>query len=142
MEKLNTDALWVCENDEYTSYTFAEDKPTILCGIPAAFTPGCTHKHLAGFVKNIGKFANYNIVFVSVNDPSVMHAWNELHGHPDILPIADPLATFTQQYGYDHDYGVTMGIRSRRYALLVVGGVVINEFKSPFADGVLAELLQ
>ena len=140
MAKLETKALWSCVDGEYYEYTFNNDKSTILCGIPAAFTPGCTHKHLAGFVKNIHKFADYTIVFMSVNDPSVMEEWNTIYGHSDILAVGDPLATFTKQYGYDHDYGVTMGIRSRRYALLITDGELVKEFKSPFAEGVLAEL--
>ena len=70
-----------------------------------------------------------------------MEEWNNIYGHNDILAVGDPLATFAKQYKYDHDYGVTMGIRSRRYALLIVNGEFVKEFKSPFAEGVLAEIL-
>lgn len=127
---------------DFQPYKFNQGK-IILCGVPGAFTPGCTNKHLPGFVDNLDnlkKLGIDEIIFMAVNDGCVMHAWNTHNGHPDITVLADPLAVFTKSIGMDHDYGETMGIRCRRFALLIEDGKIVKEFKSPFVDGVMAEL--
>ena len=46
-------------NDEIESINldqYIEDRNVILIGIPGAFTPTCTEKHLPGFVKNENSF--------------------------------------------------------------------------------------
>jgi peroxiredoxin len=138
--EINNKGLYIYENDDFLEYKLNDDK-VILCGVPGAFTPGCTHKHLAGFVKNIDKFNKYKVVFVAVNDPCVMDEWNKIYGHESIEAVADPLAVFVTQLGYNHDYGDSMGIRCHRFAVLIEDGILTKTFKSPFAEGVLAELL-
>ena len=80
------------------------------------------------------------VVFMGVNDPCVMDEWNKIYGHEKIDAIADPLAVFTKQLGFEHDYGKTMGIRCHRFAILIDNGELIKEFKSPYIEGVLGEL--
>lgn len=138
--EINNKGLYIYKNDDFVTYELDNDK-IILCGAPGAFTPGCTHKHLAGFVKAIEQFAEYKIVFVSVNDPCVMDEWNKIYGHSSIDAVGDPLAKFVTELGYSHDYGDSMGIRCHRFAVLIENGVLVKTFKSPFAQGVLAELL-
>lgn len=50
----------------------------VLVGIPGAFTPTCTDRHLPGFVKNMQRFANLDtgVFFVAANDHYVMRQWN------------------------------------------------------------------
>ena len=120
-----------------------EEGKIILCGVPGAFTPGCTEKHLPGFVDNLDKLVDMGIdkvIFMSVTDGCVMEAWNNHHGDCDIQVLADPLAKFTKRIGMDHDYGESMGIRCRRFALLIEDCEIVKEFKSPYAHGVMAEL--
>lgn len=136
---LNTQGLY---DVDFKPYKFTQGR-IILCGVPGAFTPGCTNKHLPGFVEKLNKIKDLGIdkvIFMAVNDGCVMNAWNQHHGHPDIEVLSDPLGTFSKEIGMDHDYGETMGVRCRRFALLIEDGEIVKEFKSPFVDGVMAEL--
>jgi len=136
---LNTNGLFDVNFDPYE----IEDGKIILCGVPGAFTPGCTEKHLPGFVDNLDELTDLGIdkvIFMSVTDGCVMEAWNRYHGDSAIQVLADPLAKFTKRIGMEHDYGETMGVRCRRFALLIENGEIVKEFKSPYAHGVMAEL--
>ena len=66
-----------------------------------------------------------------------MHAWNVLYGHPHIDAVADPLAVFSKYMGKDVDFGDYMGIRCKRYAMLIEDGVFVKEYADPFIEGVL-----
>ncbi len=132
--ELNNKGLYILKNGDYVPYNIPQDK-VILCGVPGAFTPGC-NKHLPGFANNLDKL-DAKVVFVAVNDPSVMHEWNVLFGHPDIDAVADPLAVFTKNINKDIDFGDYMGIRCKRYAMLIQDGVFVKEYENPFIEGVL-----
>ena len=132
--ELNNKGLYILKNGDYVPYNIPQDK-VILCGVPGAFTPGC-NKHLPGFANNLDKL-DAKVVFVAVNDPSVMHEWNVLFGHPDIDAVADPLAVFTKNISKDIDFGDYMGIRCKRYAMLIQDGVFVKEYENPFIEGVL-----
>lgn len=127
--------LFIYKNGDYVPYEFPSGK-VIVCGIPGAFTPGCTKKHLPGYVENLDRLG-CKVVFISVNDPSVMYEWNKTYGHPNIDAVADPLAAFTKQIKKDVDFGETMGIRSKRYAMLLEDGEFVKFYENPFIEGVL-----
>lgn len=132
--ELNNKGLYILKNGDYVPYNIPQGK-VILCGVPGAFTPGC-NKHLPGFANNLDKL-DAKVVFVAVNDPSVMHEWNVLFGHPDIDAVADPLAVFTKNINKDIDFGDYMGIRCKRYAMFIQDGVFVKEYENPFIEGVL-----
>jgi len=132
--ELNNKGLYILKNGDYVPYNMPQGK-VILCGAPGAFTPGC-NKHLPGFANNLDKL-DAKVVFVAVNDPSVMYEWNILFGHPDIDAVADPLAVFTKNINKDIDFGDYMGIRCKRYAMLIQDGVFVKEYENPFIEGVL-----
>ena len=107
-----------------------EDK-VIIFGLPGAFTPTCSAKHLPGFInatEKIKKKGIKKILCISVNDPFVMNAWGKIHNVGDkILMVGDYNATFTKNIGAEinlHHRG--FGIRSIRYAMLVEKGVIIK----------------
>jgi 2-Cys peroxiredoxin 5 len=134
------------ERQEYGDclpYDIRKDRKMIICGVPGAFTPGCTNHHLPGFAKGLDLLKPYGIkkvIFFAVNDAMVMDAWNNIHGHPDIAAVSDPLAVFSKSIGEDVDFGESFGIRCNRCAYLIEDGELIHKFKDPFFDGVLEEL--
>jgi len=127
--EINNKGLYVFKDNDYKPYEIPQGK-VIMCGVPGAFTPGCTNKHLPGYVNNLEKL-DCKVIFVAVNDPSVMDAWNNIHGHKDIDSVADPLAVFSKSIGKDVDYGESMGIRCKRFAILLQDGKFIKEFENP-----------
>lgn len=108
--------------------TLFEDRRVLLFGVPGAFTPTCSERHLPGYVEHLAKFRErgVEVACMSVNDPFVMQAWAKSVDAPaDLMMLADGNAEFTRALGLDTDasaYG--MGTRSRRFAMLVDHGVV------------------
>src|SRR3989338_6443662 len=54
----------------------------IIFGLPGAFTPTCSAKHLPGFVEDYDKLKQKGaaaIYCLSTNDPYVMYHWSEAH---------------------------------------------------------------
>lgn len=102
-------------------------KQVVLFGVPGAYTPTCSLKHLPGFLSNIDEFKRRGVdtvACVSVNDHHVMAAWGKDTGTDGrILLLADGTAAFTKLMGLDADLG-PLGLRSKRYAAYVVDGVV------------------
>ncbi len=104
-------------------------KKVIVFGLPGAYTPTCSAAHLPGFVTFSDKLAAKGIdkiVCVSVNDSHVMSAWGKQHNADDVVFMAaDGNADFTKAVGLDQDLSHRgMGIRSKRYAMIVDDGVV------------------
>ncbi len=104
-------------------------KTIVLFGLPGAFTPTCHKNHLPGFIANEPAFKAEGvdaIAMTAVNDHHVLAAWWEAtgaKGHIDFL--ADGSALFAKAIGLDIDLTERgMGIRSQRYSMLVVDGVV------------------
>jgi len=133
--EISNNGLYILADGDYVKYDIPTGK-VIICGVPGAFTPGCTNRHLPGFANNLDKLAA-KVIFVAVNDPSVMHEWNTLHGHPDIDAVADPLAVFSKSIGKDIDFGESMGIRCKRFAMLLQDGKFVKFYDDPFVEGVL-----
>ena len=140
---MNEQGLYILSSDDFSHpYNFT-NKKTILCGVPGAFTPGCTNKHLPGFASNLNALKEKGIekiVFVSTNDAWTMDAWNTYYGHPDIDCIGDPLGIFTDYMQKTVDYGPTKHKWCDRFAVLIENGEIIKEFSDPFIGGVLGEL--
>ena len=99
-----------------------------LFAVPGAFTPTCSAKHLPGFVENLDalKAKGVDAVYcLSVNDPFVMGAWGKAQNSGDVRMISDPDAAFTKAMNVEFDAsGAGLGVRSRRYSMLVDDGVV------------------
>jgi peroxiredoxin len=119
--------------------TLFKGKTIALFAIPGAFTPTCTNIHLPGFVKSMEEFKakGVDVMCLGVNDPFVMAAWGKYtNSHPDIGLLADWNAEFTKAVGLDFDgSGAGLGVRSKRYSMLVKDGVVVqlNVEESPSA---------
>ena len=114
--------------------TFEVDKATAgkkiaIFALPGAFTPTCSAKHVPGYVEHADalKAAGVDEIWcVSVNDAFVMGAWGrDQHTAGKVRMMADGSAAFTQAAGLTLDLTARgMGLRSNRYSMLVVDGVV------------------
>jgi len=129
-------------------------KKVVLFAVPGAFTPTCSNKHLPGFVakaEELRKAGVDSLACVSVNDAFVMQAWGKSAGVDDnVLMLSDGLGKFTQALGTAVDLSDKvegLGVRSRRYSMLVEDGVVkvLNleqggAFTSSSAEEILSSL--
>jgi len=104
-------------------------KRIAVFGLPGAFTPTCSAKHLPGFIQAAGKFREKKVDevwCVSVNDAFVMGAWGKEQGAKGkVRMMADGSGLYSKSLGLEMDLVQRgMGVRSARYSMLVVDGVV------------------
>jgi glutaredoxin/glutathione-dependent peroxiredoxin len=104
-------------------------KKIAIFALPGAYTPTCSAKHVPGYVANADalKAAGVDEIWcVSVNDAFVMGAWGrDQHTTGKVRMMADGSADFTKATGLTLDLSTRgMGLRSNRYSMLVVDGVV------------------
>jgi glutaredoxin/glutathione-dependent peroxiredoxin len=109
--------------------TLTAGKAIALFALPGAYTPTCSAKHVPGYVANADalKAAGVDEVWcVSVNDAFVMGAWGrDQKTGGKVRMMADGSADFAKATGLTLDLsGRGMGLRSNRYSMLVVDGVV------------------
>jgi peroxiredoxin len=107
----------------------AKGKRIVLFGLPGAYTPTCSAKHVPGYLANLDALKARGvdeIWCVSVNDAYVMAAWGrDQHAIGKIRMLGDGNAELARKLGLDNDSTKSgMGIRSRRFSLLVEDGVV------------------
>ena len=104
-------------------------KKVAIFALPGAYTPTCSAKHVPGYVENADalKAAGVDEIWcVSVNDAFVMGAWGrDQHTAGKVRMMADGSADFARATGLTLDLSARgMGLRSNRYSMLVVDGVV------------------
>ena len=104
-------------------------KNIAVFALPGAFTPTCSAKHMPGYVENAEAFkaAGVDEIWcVSVNDAFVMGAWGrDQKTGGKVRMMADGSADFAKATGLTLDLTARgMGLRSNRYSMLVVDGVV------------------
>jgi glutaredoxin/glutathione-dependent peroxiredoxin len=104
-------------------------KRVVIFGLPGAFTPTCSAKHVPGYVEQFDalRAAGVDEIWcVSVNDAFVMGAWGrDQRTSGKVRMMADGSAAFTRALGLEQDLSARgMGIRSQRYAMVIEDGVV------------------
>lgn len=107
----------------------AAGKTIALFGLPGAFTPTCSAKHVPGYIDQFSEFkaAGVDEIWcVSVNDAFVMGAWaRDQKSAGKVRMLADGSAAFATATGLTLDLtGKGMGLRSNRYSMLVKDGKV------------------
>jgi glutaredoxin/glutathione-dependent peroxiredoxin len=100
-----------------------------IFGLPGAFTPTCSAKHVPSYLQNIDKLKAKGIADVlclSVNDAFVMGAWGrDQKAGGKIRMMADGSAQYTKALGLEFDLAAKgMGLRCQRFSMLVDNGVV------------------
>lgn len=104
-------------------------KRVAIFGVPGAYTRTCHAQHMPGFVARADELKAKGIDVVActaVNDIFVLTRWAEdCNATGKITMLADGSAEFARKIGLDADMTARgMGIRSRRYSMLVEDGVV------------------
>ncbi len=114
---------------EVTTDEFFRGRKIILFAVPGAFTPACSQRHLPGFVDKAAEIRAKGIdevACVAVNDPAVMGAWGkDQKTAGKVTMLADGSGDFARALGLELDLSKGgLGVRSKRYSMLVDNGVV------------------
>ncbi len=129
-----------------------KDKTVVLFGVPGAFTPTCSAKHLPGFIQHADALKAKgvdSILCTSVNDVFVMGAWAKDQGAGEkVTLLADGDCVFTKAAGLELDLtGKGLGVRNQRFAMIVEDGVVKSiaidgpgKFEATSAESILGHL--
>ena len=112
---------------EITTEALFGGKTVVVFGVPGAFTPTCSAKHLPGFVQHAAAFRAKGvdaIVCMAANDAFVMGAWGKDQGvGENVVMLADGSAAFTKALGLELDLTARgMGVRCQRFAMVVQDG--------------------
>ena len=104
-------------------------KKIAIFGLPGAYTPTCSAKHVPGYVEHAAALKAKGIDeiwCISVNDAFVMGAWGRDQKATGIVRMmADGNAAYSKALGLDADFSkFGMGTRSQRYSMVVDNGVV------------------
>ena len=110
-----------------------KDKTVIIFGVPGAFTPTCSEKHMPSFIKLHQQLISKgidDIYCLSVNDKFVMHAWLLSYADGDkIIGIADGNGEICQNLNLIVDKSKNfMGMRSKRFAMIVKNNIIQNTY--------------
>jgi len=137
---------------ELDTAAFFAGRTVVLFGVPGAFTPTCSAKHLPGFVEHAAALKAKGadaIACMAVNDAFVMKAWGKDQGAlGTVTMIADGSAAFTKAMGLELDLTARgLGLRCQRFALIAKDGKVVHvaveaagAFDVSSAEAVLAKL--
>ena len=129
-----------------------KNKKIIMFGVPGAFTPTCSEKHMPSYIKLHNEFVAKgvdNIYCLSVNDEYVMQAWLLSYTEGDkILGIADGNGEVSKNLNLLVDKSANfMGMRCSRFAMIVqdnnIEELLIEtpgEYKETSAENLLTKI--
>jgi len=114
---------------EVSSDEFFRGKKVVLFAVPGAFTPACSQRHLPGYVDKAADIKMKGIdevACIAVNDAAVMGAWGkDQKTEGKVTMLADGSGDFVRALGLELDLTKGgLGMRSKRYSMLVDNGVV------------------
>ncbi len=106
-----------------------QGKKIVVFGVPGAFTPTCSERHVPGYLANYDAFRAKGVDelwCIAANDGFVMAAWGKsLNALGKIRFLGDGSAELTKKLGLELDLTANgMGTRLRRCSLLIDDGVV------------------
>src|SRR5690349_6300588 len=115
--------------NEFKVEDLTRGKKIVLFGLPGAFTPTCSAKHVPSYLADYAKLKAKGvdtIACMSVNDAFVMGAWGrDQHADGKVRMLADGSAAYTKALGLELDLTARgMGVRCLRFSMLVDDGVM------------------
>ncbi len=133
MESLEFDSQTQCAMPpkEVAVADAVKGKKIAIFGLPGAYTPTCSAKHVPSYLSNrdklLAKGVN-EIWCVATNDAFVMAHWGkDQKAIGKIRFLADGSGTWAKALGLELDLTARgMGVRMNRFSLLVDNGVVKN----------------
>jgi glutaredoxin/glutathione-dependent peroxiredoxin len=104
-------------------------KRVVVFGVPGAFTPTCSAKHVPGYLQHLSDLRSKKVDevwCVAWNDGYVMAAWGrDEKAIGKIRFLGDGSGDFTRKLGLELDLSKHgMGTRCARFSMLVEDGVV------------------
>ena len=127
-------------------------KKIIMFGVPGAFTPTCSEKHMPSYIKLHKEFIQKgidDIYCLSVNDDHVMKAWLLSYTDGDkIIGIADGNGDVSKNLDLLVDKTANyMGMRSSRFAMIIKNSNIQEllieepgEYKETSAENLLTKI--
>lgn len=129
------------------------DGKIVAIGVPGAYTPVCSKKHVPDFVRNVGKLRKSGfskIICVAPNDPFVLDEWAKILD-PDgtITFLSDGNLEFSRALGMSSKIPtLLLGERTERFLIITEKGVIqrirvepnILTFSCTRSDDALTEL--
>ncbi len=114
---------------EISTDDFFRGKKVALFAVPGAFTPACSQRHLPGFVDRSAEIKGKGVdevACVAVNDAAVLTAWGKQQkSEGKVTMLADGSGELARALGLELDLSKAgLGVRSKRYSMLVDNGVV------------------
>ena len=115
--------------NEFKTDDLTRGKKVAIFGLPGAFTPTCSAKHVPSYLQNIDRLKAKDVaevICMAVNDAFVMGAWaREQKTAGKIRMMGDGSANYTKALGLEFDLTARgLGLRCQRFSMLVDDGVV------------------
>lgn len=132
--------------------TALKGRKIVIFGLPGAFTPTCSLRHLPGYVALSDALSAKGVDEIwclAVNDHFVMAAWGlEQQVNGKVRMMADGSAEYVRKLGLERDLTANgMGLRCQRFAMIITDGKVdylgiegSGQFELSTAETVLATL--
>ena len=115
--------------NEFKVGDLTQGRKVVIFGLPGAFTPTCSAKHVPSYVHSRDALKSKGIddvLCMSVNDAFVMGAWaRDQKTAGKVRMMGDGSAKYTKALGLELDLDARgMGTRCQRFSMLVDDGVV------------------
>jgi peroxiredoxin len=115
--------------NEFKVEDLVRGRKVALFGLPGAFTPTCSAKHVPSYVAYRDQLKAKGIdevICMAVNDAFVMGAWaRDQHTSGKVRMMGDGSAAYTKALGLELDLTARgMGMRCQRFSMIVDDGVV------------------
>ena len=115
--------------NEFNLEDLTRGRKVAIFGLPGAFTPTCSAKHVPSYLANLDALKAKGIaevICMSVNDAFVMGAWaREQKSDGKLRMMGDGSAAYTRALGLEFDLTAKgLGMRCQRFSMVVDDGVV------------------
>ena len=115
--------------NEFNVEDLTRGRKVAIFGLPGAFTPTCSAKHVPSYLANLDALKAKGIaevICMSVNDAFVMGAWaRDQKSVGKLRMMGDGSGAYTKALGLEFDLTAKgLGVRCQRFSMVVDNGVV------------------